>query len=84
MSRSECFCEVASCNSANEGNRFMYVKEGGINGCITDRVNFEGIEYRSGLVENDIANCELKCRVHYRDKEGDHNWQGSKHKKHKR
>lgn len=69
MPRSECFCELASCEPARQNERFMMVKE---NGAITNRVNFEGIEYLSGHTINDIDNCEMKLRLPYKDKSGEH------------
>ena len=75
MARSECFCDIGknfgfSCESTLQENiRFRFAKE---NNCITDRINFEGIEYKSGITENDIAHCELKPRVVFKDKLGTH------------
>jgi len=73
--RSECYCDINetqgfSCEPISAKNqRFRFVKE---NNWITDRVTFEGQEYKSGLTSNDIAHCELKSRVVYRDKTGEH------------
>jgi len=71
MARSECFCKDFSCESTlQENTRFRFAKE---NGAITDRINLDGIEYHSGLTPNDIAHCELKPRVCFKDKLGVHN-----------
>jgi len=70
MARSECFCQNFSCESTLQENiRFRFAKE---NGAITDRINLDGVEYKSGLTPNDIANCELKTRVVFKDKLGTH------------
>lgn len=70
--RSECRCQLASCEPSSQGQRFMMVKEGGINGCITDRIDLDGIEYLSGHTLNEIANCEMKTRFTYKDREGEY------------
>jgi hypothetical protein len=68
--RSECFCKNFSCESSLQQNiRFRFVKEQGV---ITDRINLDGEEYKSGLTQNDITHCELKPRVVYKDKLGIH------------
>ena len=75
MARSECFCNISkdygfSCESSLRSNeRFRFVKE---QNTITDRINLDGLEYCSGLTANDIAHCELKERVVYKDKMGIH------------
>lgn len=69
MPRSECMCDLASCEASMPGFRFMMVKKDGV---ITNKVVFRGQEYKSGHTENDIDHCEMKCRVSYRDKEGTH------------
>jgi hypothetical protein len=74
MARSECRCENFSCESSiNSNQRFRFVKE---DNCITDRIILDGIVYKSGLTENEIANCELKTRVDYKDKNGEHKLTG--------
>ena len=75
----KCKCEHFSCDSMvtkindnyeiDKNNRFRFVKE---DNCITDRINLDGIEYKGGITENDISNCEIKTRVSYRDKDGFH------------
>lgn len=72
--KSECYCKINehkghSCEPTLKPNtRFMFDKE--------DNVIVYGQE-----VPNSIANCELKCRVTYKDKEGTHNYQGDKFKR---
>ena len=62
MAKSECFCSIDqhhgySCEqTVNPNTRFRFDKE--------DDVIIGGRE-----VPNDIANCELKCRVQFKDKE---------------
>ena len=74
MGRSECYCEINkheghSCEpTVNPNTRYCFDK-------------LDGMIVNGQEVTNDIANCELKCRVHYQDATGDHNWQGSKHKR---
>jgi len=87
MPKSECFCSLSkdigfSCEPTVDDNiRFRYAKE---EDCITDRVSFEGIEYKSGLTPNSIANCELKTRVEFKDKEEHFKEIEAQPKKHKR
>ena len=70
MAKSECFCKNFSCESTLQQNiRFRFVKEQGV---ITDRINLDGEEFKSGLTPNDIANCELKQRTPFKDKLGNH------------
>jgi hypothetical protein len=74
--RSECFCNISkdlgfSCEpTIKENIRFRFVKR---DNCITDRINLDGEEFCSGLTPNDIAHCELKPRVVFKDKLGTHN-----------
>jgi hypothetical protein len=82
--RSECYCDINetqgfSCEPITEqvngeyvqaeNRRFRFVKE---NNSITDRITFEGQEIKGGLTANDIAHCELKKRVIYIDRTGEH------------
>ena len=68
--RSECVCFYRSCeNSTIPNQRFQFVKEDSV---ITDRIYIDGKEYKSGPTPNDIAHCEIKCRVKYKDAEGIH------------
>jgi hypothetical protein len=70
MARSECICKNFSCEPTLQENiRFRFVKE---DNAITDRINLDGVEYKSGLTPNDIANCEIKSRVCFKDKMGFH------------
>jgi len=69
MARSECICENFSYESARPNERFRFVKE---NGVITNRINLDGIEYHGGICPNDISHCEIKERVIYKDKSGQH------------
>jgi hypothetical protein len=63
MARSECFCDKHSCESTlSQNTRFQFDKEGGINGYIVD----------GRVVDNSIANCELKTRVSHKDSDGYH------------
>lgn len=76
MAKSECFCNLDdrvgfSCESTLQENiRFRFAKE---HDCITDRVQLDEVEYVSGLTPNDIAHCEMKERVCFKDKLGTHN-----------
>jgi hypothetical protein len=67
--RSECFCDRYSCENLNIkiGSEYQHYP--------AKRFRFEkddGIIFDGGIVPNDIATCELKCRVSYRDKDGNH------------
>jgi len=70
MARSECFCNNFSCEpTLKENQRFRFVKE---EGSITNRINLNGIQYYSGVIDVDIEHCELRHRVRYQDREGVH------------
>lgn len=65
-----CKCNNFSCNSSSENTRLRMVKDD--QGVITDRVTLDGIEYKGGIVSNDVVNCEIRERIYHKDRYGEY------------
>lgn len=78
MARSECFCENFSCTDIQPNKRLRFLRE---DGYIYGRVDLMDSKYKNGIVENNVANCELKPRVRYQDRIATHDPRSVKIKK---